>query len=229
MTSPTRRRAEESLLAAQHHYAYARWLAMSPLERLRSKPEIVAEPALQRIDQRGVGVLLGALPDQIRQDLVSGALRLRCTSELMAANDQPLTLTQRWVDLIEIWAHNLSLGMKKRRPSKTDLLRSLSQNSGHQTMKTPLLVYDAPAKTKGAWIPILTETKDHTVKKIGLQAPIVNSSTHERKGEERKASEDGKGQCSFEKGWWVYGPSKHKQPDLTSYPCRLLSDCTCIT
>ena len=49
---------EESLLAAQDHYE--RWLTMSPLERLRSKPEVVVEPALQRIEQRGIAMLLGA-------------------------------------------------------------------------------------------------------------------------------------------------------------------------
>ena len=61
---------EESLSIAQDHYA--RWLTMSPLERLRAKPVVVVEPALQRIEQRGIAMLLGALPDQLRRDLVSG-------------------------------------------------------------------------------------------------------------------------------------------------------------
>ena len=61
---------EESLTIAQDHYA--RWLTMSPLERLRAKPVVVVEPALQRIEQRGIAMLLGALPDQLRRDLVSG-------------------------------------------------------------------------------------------------------------------------------------------------------------
>ena len=61
---------EESLSIAQEHYA--RWLTMSPLERLRAKPVVVVEPALQRIEQRGIAMLLGALPDQLRRDLVSG-------------------------------------------------------------------------------------------------------------------------------------------------------------
>lgn len=61
---------EESLSIAQEHYA--RWLTMSPLERLRAKPAVVVEPALQRIEQRGIAMLLGALPDQLRRDLVSG-------------------------------------------------------------------------------------------------------------------------------------------------------------
>ena len=33
---------------------------------------VVVEPALQRIEQRGIAMLLGALPDQLRRDLVSG-------------------------------------------------------------------------------------------------------------------------------------------------------------
>ena len=61
---------EESLTIAQDHYA--RWLTMSPLERLRAKPVVVVEPALQRIEQRGIAMLSGALPDQLRRDLVSG-------------------------------------------------------------------------------------------------------------------------------------------------------------
>ena len=61
---------EESLSIAQEHYA--RWLTMTPLDRLRAKPVVVVEPALQRIEQRGIAMLLGALPDQLRRDLVSG-------------------------------------------------------------------------------------------------------------------------------------------------------------
>ena len=60
---------QESLMAAQE--CYARWLTLSPLERLRAKPEIVVATAFQRIEQRGVAMLLAALPDQLRRDLVS--------------------------------------------------------------------------------------------------------------------------------------------------------------
>ena len=61
---------EESLMVAQEHYS--RWLRLSPLERLRSKPQVEVDPAFQRIEQRGIAMLLGALPDQLRRDLVSG-------------------------------------------------------------------------------------------------------------------------------------------------------------
>ena len=61
---------EESLGVAQEHYT--QWLTLTPLERIRKRPEVVAAPAFQRIEQRGIAMLLGALPDGIRRDLISG-------------------------------------------------------------------------------------------------------------------------------------------------------------
>lgn len=61
---------EGSLMVARGRYS--RWLTMSPLERLRAKPEVAVDPALQRIGQRAEATLLGALPDQLCRDLVSG-------------------------------------------------------------------------------------------------------------------------------------------------------------
>lgn len=55
---------EDSLSAAQDHYT--QWLTLTPLERIRKRPDVSVAPVFQRIKQRG------ALPDSARRDLVSG-------------------------------------------------------------------------------------------------------------------------------------------------------------
>ena len=51
---------------------YEQWLAATPLERLRLKPkEVTVDPLHQRVEQRGVSLLLSVLPDQLRRDVIS--------------------------------------------------------------------------------------------------------------------------------------------------------------
>ena len=61
---------EESTLAAQS--LYEKWLVSTPLEKLRLKPVINVATPYQRVEQRGVSMLLATLPDQIRRDIVAG-------------------------------------------------------------------------------------------------------------------------------------------------------------
>ena len=51
---------------------YEQWLVATPLERLRLKPkEVTVDPLHQRVEQRGVSLLLSVLPDQLRRDVIS--------------------------------------------------------------------------------------------------------------------------------------------------------------
>ena len=61
---------DESTAAAQN--LYEKWLVSTPLEKLRLKPVVNVMPNYQRVEQRGVSMLLATLPDQIRRDIVAG-------------------------------------------------------------------------------------------------------------------------------------------------------------
>eukprot|EP00435_Cladocopium_sp_Y103_P055529 s2061_g18.t1 len=51
---------------------YAKWLVASPVERLRLRPNECPLPAeYQRVEQRGVSMLLNACPDMVKKDLVA--------------------------------------------------------------------------------------------------------------------------------------------------------------
>ena len=49
---------------------YGRWLESTPLERLRLKPTVEVGPGYQRLEQRGISMLLGILPGALRRDIV---------------------------------------------------------------------------------------------------------------------------------------------------------------
>ena len=51
---------------------YEQWLVATPLERLRLRPkDVTVDPLYQRVEQRGVSLLLGILPEQLRRDVIS--------------------------------------------------------------------------------------------------------------------------------------------------------------
>lgn len=50
---------------------YGRWLQAGPLQRLRMRPNVGVAPAYQRLEQRGITMLLTALPEQLRNDIVA--------------------------------------------------------------------------------------------------------------------------------------------------------------
>ena len=49
---------------------YGRWLESTPLERLRLKPTVEVGPGYQGLEQRGISMLLGILPEALRRDIV---------------------------------------------------------------------------------------------------------------------------------------------------------------
>eukprot|EP00435_Cladocopium_sp_Y103_P057062 s2541_g19.t1 len=49
---------------------YNRWLDSSPLERLRLKPLVDVDPVFNRLEQRGISMLLAILPEGLRRDVV---------------------------------------------------------------------------------------------------------------------------------------------------------------
>ena len=52
--------------------AYMQWLRASPVQKLRLKPELPEEGAYNpRVEQRGISMLLAAMPDQLRREVVS--------------------------------------------------------------------------------------------------------------------------------------------------------------
>ena len=56
----------------QAEQAYARWLVATPLEKIRLLPELDLGPEHNfRVEQRGVSMLLAAVPDGIRRDIIS--------------------------------------------------------------------------------------------------------------------------------------------------------------
>ena len=50
---------------------YETWLKLKPLERLRLKVERPMDPSFERVEHRGVTILLGVLPDQVRKDVIA--------------------------------------------------------------------------------------------------------------------------------------------------------------
>ena len=50
---------------------YETWLKLKPLERLRLKVERPVDPSFERVEHRGVTILLGVLPDQVRKDVIA--------------------------------------------------------------------------------------------------------------------------------------------------------------
>ena len=51
---------------------YERWLVSGPVDRLRLRPGDAQLPAeFQRVEQRGVSMLLAASPEMIKRDLVA--------------------------------------------------------------------------------------------------------------------------------------------------------------
>ena len=51
---------------------YERWLVAGPVDRLRLRPGDVLLPVdFQRVEQRGVSMLLAACPEMIKRDLVA--------------------------------------------------------------------------------------------------------------------------------------------------------------
>ena len=50
---------------------YETWLKLKPLERLRLKVERPVNPSFERVEHRGVTILLGVLPDQVRKDVIA--------------------------------------------------------------------------------------------------------------------------------------------------------------
>ena len=61
---------EGSLAAARR--LYEQWLVASPLDRLRLRPtEARVDPLHLRVEQRGVAMLIGVLPEQLRRDIIS--------------------------------------------------------------------------------------------------------------------------------------------------------------
>ena len=59
---------ERSVAAAEDFYG--RWLESTPLERLRLKPQVQVDPGYMRLEQRGISMLLGILPEALRRDVV---------------------------------------------------------------------------------------------------------------------------------------------------------------
>ena len=57
-----------SLMVAEDFYG--RWLESTPLERLRHKPAVEIDPGYTRLEQRGISMLLGILPEALRRDIV---------------------------------------------------------------------------------------------------------------------------------------------------------------
>eukprot|EP00435_Cladocopium_sp_Y103_P035100 s3371_g9.t1 len=49
---------------------YTTWLEASPLERLRLKPMVEVDPVFNRLEQRGISMLLAILPEGLRRDVV---------------------------------------------------------------------------------------------------------------------------------------------------------------
>ena len=49
---------------------YGRWLESTPLERLRLKPAVEIDPGYTGLEQRGISMLLGILPEALRRDIV---------------------------------------------------------------------------------------------------------------------------------------------------------------
>ena len=47
------------------------WLKLKPLERLRLKVDRPLHPSYERVEHRGVTILLGVLPDQVRRDVIA--------------------------------------------------------------------------------------------------------------------------------------------------------------
>ena len=50
---------------------YLTWLHAAPLARLRLRPEELNNPQFARVEKRGVSMLLAAIPDSLRRDLIS--------------------------------------------------------------------------------------------------------------------------------------------------------------
>ena len=50
---------------------YETWLKLKPLELLRLKVERPLDPSFERVEHRGVTILLGVLPDQVRKDVIA--------------------------------------------------------------------------------------------------------------------------------------------------------------
>ncbi|CAK9061145.1 unnamed protein product [Durusdinium trenchii] len=50
---------------------YETWLKLKPLERLRLKVDRPLHPSYERVEHRGVTILLGVLPDQVRRDVIA--------------------------------------------------------------------------------------------------------------------------------------------------------------
>ena len=50
---------------------YGTWLKMKPLEKLRLKVDKPIEPSYERVEHRGVTILLSVLPDQICKDVIA--------------------------------------------------------------------------------------------------------------------------------------------------------------
>ena len=59
---------ERSLMVAEDFYG--RWLESTPLERLRLKPAVEIDPGYTGLEQRGISMLLGILPEALRRDIV---------------------------------------------------------------------------------------------------------------------------------------------------------------
>ena len=59
----------ERCVAAAEDF-YGRWLESTPLERLRLKPQVQVDPGYMRLEQRGISMLLGILPEALRRDVV---------------------------------------------------------------------------------------------------------------------------------------------------------------
>ena len=67
--SPTSKGWWEQSLAAANG-VYMSWLGASPLQRLRMKPMVEVGSQYQRVEQRGIAMLLAVLPEQLRRDVV---------------------------------------------------------------------------------------------------------------------------------------------------------------
>ena len=53
---------------------YSQWLGSTPLQRLRLKPCPEVDPVYMRIEQKGISMLLGAVPEALRKELIAGRL-----------------------------------------------------------------------------------------------------------------------------------------------------------
>ena len=63
---------------------YSQWLVAFPLEKLRMRPTPpVHVEANQRLEQRAVTMLLGALPEALRQDVILIASRQMTTTGIL--------------------------------------------------------------------------------------------------------------------------------------------------